>query len=59
MISCGPTMQAAMIKPASLPDRFVTAAAVIGSIAALAKWNKAAHTAKAMSLRSVRKRNDR
>ena len=34
---CGPTMHAAMTSPASLPARFVTAPAAIGSIAALAR----------------------
>ena len=58
-MSCGPTMQVAMIKPASLPARFVTAAAAIGNIAALARWNKTAQTAKAINLRSVKTCQDR
>jgi hypothetical protein len=48
-----------MIRPASLPALFVTAAAAIGSIAAFARWNKAAQMAKAISRRSTGNRHDR
>ena len=56
--SCGPTIQADD-QTASLSARFVTAAAAIGSIAALARWNKTAQTAKAISRRSNRNCHDR
>ena len=56
---CGPTMHAAMISDASLPACFVTAPAAIGSIAALAKWNRAAQPAKAINLRSFRNSHER
>ena len=52
-------MHAAMINAASLPACFVTAPAAIGSIAALARWKRAAQLAKAISLRSFRNSHER
>src|SRR5215468_6933832 len=56
--ACGATIQAAITNDASLPARLVTIPAAMGSIAALASWNRLAHAAKTSNLRSVRKRHD-
>jgi len=46
-------IQAAIIRPASLLARFVTAAAAIGNIAVLARWNKTTQNSKTQSTRGL------